>query len=279
MQIGLSTYSYTWSFGVPGFVPRNPMTAFDLVAVAARNNVGVIQIADNCPLHQFSAADLANLRALAREHRVRIEVGMRGLQVEAVRSYLDIARQMDSDILRVVIDSPGFEPSVEEVLNLIASLIPYMAHNGIRLAIENHDRFRGREFARMVAESDPVWVGICLDTVNSMGAGEGVAEVVATLAPLAINLHLKDFVVRRASHKMGLVVEGCPAGQGMLDYAGLIRTVESYGRCRSAILELWTPPEADVEKTISKEAAWVEESLSTLRASGQLVWGDVLSVT
>ena len=48
-------------------------------------------------------------------------------------------------------------------------------------------------------------------------------EVTRALAPHTLNLHLKDFTVRRVSHMMGFVVEGTPAGQGMLDVPWLLR--------------------------------------------------------
>ena len=65
--------------------------------------------------------------------------------------------------------------------------------------------------------------GVCLDTVNSFGALEGPAVVVEALAPLAVNLHVKDFVVTRHSSQMGFTVEGRPAGQGSLDVPWLFR--------------------------------------------------------
>ena len=108
-------------------------------------------------------------------------------------------------------------------------------------------------------------MGICLDSVNSMGAGEGVREVVATLAPHTLNLHLKDFAVERVSHKMGFVVTGRPAGQGMLNVPWLLGEIRKHGRCQSAILELWTPPADTIEETVAREAAWADESLRFLQ--------------
>ena len=113
--------------------------------------------------------------------------------------------------------------------------------------------------------TDEDQVGICLDSVNSMGAGEAVREVSEILAPYALNIHLKDFTVRRVSHMMGFVVEGTPAGQGMLDIPWLLEQVRGHDRCQSAILELWTPPESTPERTLETEARWAEESLHYLK--------------
>jgi sugar phosphate isomerase/epimerase len=263
MNPGLSTNTYTWAFGVPGHTPTNPMTLFQLVDKAFDNHLKVIQIADNYPLHLLSGDELDRLLTHANGKGITIEAGTRGMTIKNIRTYLAIAKKLHSGILRVVIDVPGFEPSLHEILALLREIIPYLKEFNIMLAIENHDRFKSREFAEMVSETDPEWVGICLDSVNSMGAGEGIDEVFKTLAPYTINLHLKEFVVKRVSHKMGFVIEGCPLGQGMLPVAELVHKIPS--RCRSAILEQWTPPEDTIEKTIEKEALWAEQSIKFLK--------------
>jgi sugar phosphate isomerase/epimerase len=243
------------------------MTLIDLLSQAQRYGLRVVQIADNCPLHVLSQEALLDFGRDAKRRGVGIEVGMRGLNADRVNAYLDIAKTLGADLLRVVIDAPGYEPDIDEVIGIVRSLVPRLEGLGIRLAIENHDRFLSKDFARMVIETDPQWVGICLDSVNSMGAGEGVAEVVRTLAPHTVNLHLKEFTVRRVDHKMGFVVEGLPAGQGMLNIPSLVKTIEQTGKCRSAILELWTPPEKELEVTIRKEAQWVASSVAFLKES------------
>lgn len=271
MQLGLSTYSYTWAIGVPGHCPPTPMTLRQLIDEAQSLGLQVVQIADNAPLHLHGEAELEALYRYALEKGIRLEVGTRGLSLDNVRSYLAIAGKLRSDILRIVVDGPHFEPSLTEVMALLTAIVPLLRNAGIRLAIENHDRFLSEDFAQMASAVDPEWIGICLDSVNSLGAGEGIAEVVKTLAPLTINLHLKEFTIKRVGHKMGFVVEGLPAGQGMLAIPAFVGSVGKNGRCRSAILELWTPPAASVEETIAKERAWVNDSVAYLKATGLFV--------
>jgi sugar phosphate isomerase/epimerase len=119
----------------------------------------------------------------------------------------------------------------------------------------------------MVRDLGTEWAGICLDTVNSIGALEGPEVVVDTLGPLTVNLHVKDFRIARAPHGMGFVVEGTPAGLGMLDVPWLLDAIGGNGREVNAILELWTPPEATVDATIAKESAWAEQSITYLQAA------------
>jgi 3-oxoisoapionate decarboxylase len=109
------------------------------------------------------------------------------------------------------------------------------------------------------------YAGICLDCANSLGAGEGIREVVETLAPYTVNLHLKEILIRRKSHRMGFDVEGKPFGQGQLPLEWILSKLTT--ACRTAILELWTPPEESIEETIFKENSWAEQSIRYLRNS------------
>jgi len=165
----------------------------------------------------------------------------------------------------MVIDNDSFKPDVSSVISITKDLLPELKKRNIKLAIENHDRFRAREFEKIILETDPACVGICLDSVNSMGAGEGFDLVSEILAPFTINLHIKDFTIYRVSHKMGFVIEGRPAGKGMLDIPSLIDKINPYGQCRSAILELWTPPAETLEYTIAKENEWADVSVEYLK--------------
>lgn len=265
MRLGLSSYTYTWAVGVPGHPPARPMTAADLVRRAADEGVACVQIADNLPLEVMGDRERRELRALAAGLGVAVEVGARGLTSDRLVHLLDVAVFFHSPILRFVIDGPGYQPTVDAVVAIVREALPRVRASGVRLAIENHDRLRAAEFRAVVERTDPEHVGICLDSANSMGAGEGVREVVETLGPLTLNLHLKEFVVERVSHRMGFVIEGRPAGQGMLDVPWLLGEVRRHGRCQSAILELWTPPAGDTAATVAREAAWAEESLRYLR--------------
>jgi sugar phosphate isomerase/epimerase len=265
MVPGLSSYTYTWAVGVPGSLPAKPLSAFDLVDKTFSSGLKLVQIADNLPLENWSSQQLADLYGYARTKDVSIEMGSRGLTPEHTIKCLDAAETLHSPILRMVIDGSGYKPDLKSVIRLIRQLIPEFASRQIRLAIENHDRLKAREFEDIIQSAGSEWVGICLDSVNSMGAGEGFETVSEILLPYTINLHLKDFSIRRVSYKMGLLIEGRPAGKGMLNIRELVERLSVTKRCDSAILELWTVPEPEIEETIKKEEQWAQESISYLK--------------
>ncbi len=264
MKPGISSYTYTWAIGVPGKEPKKPMTIFQLIEKAAELKVQIVQVADNLPLDQFSKTELQKIRNHADDLGIQIEVGSKKMTLNNLETYLQIAAFFESPILRFVIDGEGFHPALKEIHSIIKNAVSLLEANKIILAIENHDRFKAAEFVEMVEKAGSDYVAICLDSVNSMGAGEGLETVIGKLAPFTVNLHVKEFSVKRVFHKMGFVIEGCPLGEGMLPVLEIIQKVPK--NCNSAILEQWTPPEDTLEKTIEKEARWAEQGIKYLKS-------------
>ena len=265
MKLGLGTYAFAWAIGVPGYQPKKPMPVFEFLDKASLYEFDAVQIADNLPLHLLTGSQLKSLKTEADQLGLAVEVGMRGLLETMVLKYLDIAQELNSSILRLVIDTSQYAPDLPEIINILRNLIPVLKEKNIKIAIENHDRLSTDAFIQIVEETDHHWIGICLDSVNSMGAGEGFYEVAKKLLPYTINLHLKDYVIKRMDHNMGFVINGTIAGKGMLPIKWLLEETEKYNKCQSAILELWPAPENNVEATIQKEELWVGESARYLR--------------
>lgn len=264
MRLALSSYTYSWAVGVPGSLPAQPMTPLALLDRAVELQVDGVQIADNMPLHKLASDEVDMIAARAHQTGLHLELGTRGIDAEHLSRYVALARRLKSPILRVVIDQDDRHPSPEEAL---AELLPQrhtFEDAGVVLAIENHDRYSAATLAHLIRRLGP-WAGVCLDTVNSFGALDGPREVLAHLGPLAVNLHVKDFSIQRAWHNLGFVIEGRPAGQGQLNVPWLLDALGRRTADLTAVIELWTPPEEDIEATVAKERVWAEQSVSYLR--------------
>ncbi len=264
-RLGIGTYSLAWAIGVPQSPPPVPMDTMRFLNAAASCGVKLVQIADNLPLHRLSRAEFTEVKREAESLGIQIEVGTRGIQPDHLRTYLALAQEVGSSLLRVVVDTAEHHPAPDEVVALLKPSMPLFEQANVCLAIENHDRFKAQTLVEIMRQLDSPAAGICLDTVNSFGALEGPDVVIATLGPYVVNLHVKDFEIRRVSHNMGFILEGTPAGKGMLNIPKVLDTLNSQGRDFNAILELWPPPEATIEATIATEAAWVAESIDYLR--------------
>jgi 3-oxoisoapionate decarboxylase len=266
--VGLSSYTYPWAVGIPGWPPASPLGPVELLRRAVELGVGVVQFADNLPLDELDEQHLSAVEAVAAEHGLQLEVGTRGIGDHLGR-YAELAVRLGSPFVRVVLDRGRDEPSVAEAVDRLSRYEPAFRSRDIRLAIENHDRFSTGQLLHIV-DSLGDWVGICLDTVNSLGALEPPETVIAALGPRAINVHLKDFTIQRHRHALGFEVVGTPLGQGRLDLPRLLEALEGWGQVRTAILELWTPLGESLDLTIATEQAWAVASLAHVRAATSL---------
>jgi len=262
-RVGLSSFTFPWAVGMADAPVPAPLTHDDLLDRAVELGVPVVQIADNLPLDHLTRAELERLRGRADDLGVDLEVGTRGIAAEVLESHLAIAVALGSPILRVVVDRGGHEPAPAEIVATLRGHEQAFRRAGVTLAIENHDRLPSAVLAAVVEELGTGWVGICLDTVNSLGALEGPDVVVATLGPYAVNVHVKDFTVERSNSSLGFDVRGRPVGGGRLDLDRLFAAVPP-DRPVTAVVELWTPRQADVAATVELERRWAEQSVHHL---------------
>ncbi len=100
------------------------MSAYDLVDKAKDSGLGLVQIADNLPLEGMTDNELSDLAVYAAGNGVAIEMGSRGLTLEHTVRCLETAEKLNSPILRMVIDRPGYEPDLKTIIDNIKQLIP-----------------------------------------------------------------------------------------------------------------------------------------------------------
>ncbi|REE70554.1 sugar phosphate isomerase/epimerase [Paenibacillus taihuensis] len=262
MRLGLSSFTLTWSVGVPGYeTPDNPLSAEDLIQLTHSRGLRLLQIADNLPLHLKSEEELARIKQTAEAYGVSIEVGTRGTEPSNLLAYLAIARTFGSPIVRTIITTPDLHAAELQ----LREVLPAYESAGITLAIENHGMHTTKQLVQLFESLASPHVGCCLDTVNSFGALENPDTVIDRLVPYLVNLHIKDFDIKRVDHQMGYAILGTPAGAGKLNIGYLMDGIARHGKgAASAILELWTPYTTSVAETIALEQLWMDESIAAL---------------
>ena len=267
MRLGISSFTFPWAIG--GIDSDHPvsMTAFELLEKSHALGADVLQIADNLPIAGLSNDELGKLKAEADDLGIALEIGTRGSASANIARFLEIATILGSPILRIVIDTKEHEPTLDEINSLLAPFADQFRNLNIKLAIENHDRLTCAQFNEIIDRLGDDWVGICLDTVNSLGAVEAPNTVVPALAPRAINVHMKDFEIIRTNGQMGFTVQGTALGKGRLDIQSVISAVGGSRRDITAVIELWTPRQLSYESTVALEENWAIESVRFLRAS------------
>ena len=262
MKLGISTYALTWSIGVPGYeAPRNPLTAIGLLHLAKEQGVHLVQFADNLPLHKMSDDELMELKSTALELGITLEVGTRGTDPDHLLRYLEICQFLGSRIFRTLITVPEIGQALEDLYKVL----PQFAEAEVTIGVENHGLHTTTQLVEFFQSLNSPYVGSCLDTVNSFGALETPDQVIRELVPYIVNLHIKDFDMKRVDHQMGFVILGTPAGAGRLDIPRLISDIEKEGKNPTAVLELWTPFTNTVEETVRIENEWLRESVAYLK--------------
>jgi len=260
MKVGIGSYSYPWAVGRPGYPrPGDPLSPFDLVDEAAAYDLHLVQIADNLPLVEMEEDGLRRLAQKGRENEISFELGAGDVRPKTLRSYLEVARLLEARLLRAIVGDPGgVKKQLEEVL-------PDFERADVVLALENHEALSAAELARLLEDMDHPQLGICLDTVNSLGREEPLREVLTQLAPYAVNVHYKDYEIERYPSKLGFRVVGRPAGEGRIPGELLREKVEGNDREVSVILEQWPPFRGTIEWTVRAESRWVKKSVGFLR--------------
>ena len=265
MKLGIGSYTFTWAVGIPGKLPERRMGPHDLLAEAQRYGLRLVQICDNMPFADLPEAEIEDFANAALEAGIEVEIGTRGLDAEHLRHHLRLVRRFGGIILLLVMDKGHDEPTADESVARMKAVLPEFADAGVKIAIENHDRFTAAALRDIVERLGPQHAGITLDTVNSFGATEGPQIVVPILAPYTLCLHVKDFTIRRPSHQLGFVVEGCAAGAGRLDVPWLLEQLRASPHPFNCILETWVTPSDSLDETLARERAWADEGVAYLR--------------
>jgi sugar phosphate isomerase/epimerase len=264
MKIGLVSWAFRYSIGAPGITPSHPLSHLEMAEAAASLGAEVLQICDNAPLHRLPSADLHALGAQARRLGLDIEVGTSGARAANLAAYLDIADTLEARVLRVVEDMHDWTPSLSDIAGEVARVLPRCRAQGVKIALENHFRMGSRDLVRLIEMIGDEHVGACLDTLNSIARLEGWREVVSSLAPYAVSLHLKDGVTVKHG-AVGFVVTGCPLGSGLIDLPWVLQEVRSHGRDPNAVAEAWMEPAQTEAETLRCEREWMAGSLAYMR--------------
>lgn len=105
---------------------------------------------------------------------------------------------------------------------------PVARKHGVRLAVENHKDFRTNELLDLLKKIASEFVGVCVDTGNSIALLEEPMSTIEALAPLTFTVHLKDMALEEAPD--GFRLAEVPLGQGMLDLKAVVGTLRKKGR-------------------------------------------------
>ncbi len=100
----------------------------------------------------------------------------------------------------------------------------------IKMGVENHKDWTTEEFVAVLKEYESEYLGVCLDMGNNVSLCDDPHETIDTLAPYAVNMHIKDIGVQ--SYEDGFLLAQVALGTGILD---LKRITAMLKRCHPKI--------------------------------------------
>jgi sugar phosphate isomerase/epimerase len=268
VRLGISSWTYPWAVGVPGYPElADPLTPLGLLARTREFGLSVLQVADNSPLERMDAAVLLALAQRACEWNITLETGTRGVEPGRLLHHLDLSINIGAKLVRTLTQTPTSRPDLNTIRRWLQEVLPRFEAAGVVLALENNEAHAVREYAGLVREIGSPWLRICLDTANSMGRLETAEQVVEELAPYTVCLHYKDFGIDRLNHRLGFLLGGRAAGEGCVNGAWVLDMVARHAPAANVIVELWPPYAGNIEDTVRQEADWAARSVAYLKCA------------
>lgn len=248
-MIGLGSYSFFWAHRL----------GLDLAGALRRTHelgVGLFQICDYDPVTAMAFSELRDIRALAADLGIVLELGTRGLDTEHLREHLAIGAELGVTLLRSMVTTTASEAD-----RLLRAIAPELGE--VTLALETYERMPTPELVRLIESTGHPGIGICLDPANTVAILENPRDVIDLTAPFVRNVHVKDFAFTRSEGWVGFQLTGCRLGEGLLDLDHLLASVPSSAH---RIVEHWLPWQGDAETTLAREADWTIHTLNQLRS-------------
>lgn len=227
------------SFWIRGSKPLAPdysplMDPIEFVAAAATFGAAGIQTG----LGNRDAEYLKRLRKALEEHAMYFEATVplpkNDGDVARFDDQLRAAKEAGATVLRTVCmngrryetydSADEFRKFAEEAWKSLQLAAPIAARHKLRLAVENHKDWRIDEMLGWLKRLSSEFVGVCLDTGNSIALLEEPHEVVEAYAPWTFTTHFKDMGV--AEYDDGFLLSEVPLGQGYLDLPRVVATIQ-----------------------------------------------------
>lgn len=265
-MIGLGTYAFYWQ--VSDANPK-PMSLIEQFEETKKLGCNLFQIIDYKPLDEFDDAELSRAAASAKELGLTIELGTRGVEVEHLNKYLELAKVFGAKLIRSMVFSATSRPTLEVAQNFLKTAMPAYEANGVQLALETYEQVSTQDLVALVKSVASPNLGVCLDPANVVARLETPSQCVALAAPLVKNIHVKDFAFSREDGWVGFKYSGAPMGEGLHDYSNLLKTVLPRQRGINEIVEHWLPWAGSIEATIALEKSWTNKTLEYLRSTNE----------
>jgi sugar phosphate isomerase/epimerase len=187
-----------------------------------------------------------------------------------------IAESIGSDIGKISMDihrphpvcgsafHPQVIPQLEDVARKAEAAAPVAQNAGVRICLENHTEAFSDEVLWIIHRANHPYVGVCVDTNNSLMVGEDPLTAIRKLAPVSFTNHFSDH--RIVFDQYGCRITGVATGTGDVPMREAYQVIKANCNMKRLNIEVEFDPENDGrEEARRREYEAVVESIRFVR--------------
>jgi 3-oxoisoapionate decarboxylase len=188
-------------------------------------------------LGRLSSELAKELRATAEKYGMYVEGSIRPPKeksdVDRFEKEIGVSKECGATVVRTVMlggrryetlhSAKEYAAFAEKAAASVRLAEPVMTKHKMTLAAENHKDFRTDELIDVLKSIASEYIGVCVDTGNSIALLEQANDTVEALAPWAASCHLKDMGVEESAD--GFLLSEVPLGDGFLDVKHIVETL------------------------------------------------------
>jgi 3-oxoisoapionate decarboxylase len=287
MLLGLHTYSFhlhgmgqTWGGG--DLIADQVWDIFSLMDEALKLgleglHLTAVDLGSFDPEHLKTVRNEAEQRNLFLEYNFSLDAsGYDPRLTNTIEQGISIAEQIGSDIGKISLDLHRVRPvcgslfhpqiliQLENIAKNVETAAPVAEKAGVRLCLENHTEAFSEEVLWLHHRVNHPFVGVCVDTNNSLMVGENPLTAIRNLAPVSFTNHFSDH--RIEFEQYGCRITGVACGTGDVPMKEAYQLIKANSMMKRLNLEIeFDPAGRSLEAARKEEYRAVIDSIHFAR--------------
>ena len=238
--IGMHSYGFHWRAAKENPASAKFSDAFEFLKYAHQIGAGGVQVT----IGAKDSAYAQRIKSFAEEREMYFEAQFTlpkdDTDLSRFETDVRLAREAGATVFRTAClsgrryetfkSAEEFRDFRERSWKSLVLAEPILKRHRLHVAVENHKDWLVPELLEILRRLGSEWVGVCIDTGNSIALLEDAIEVVEGLAPFVWSTHIKDMGVLECAD--GFLLSEVPLGDGFLP---LKRIVETLRKAKPAV--------------------------------------------
>lgn len=273
MLLGLHTYSLhlhgmgqTWGGG--DLITDQVWDIFSLMDEAIKLgleglHLTAVDLGSTEPAHLKEVRKAADERNLYLEFNFSLDAsGYDPRLTSTIEDGIAICEQIGSDIGKISLDLHRIRPvcgslfhpqvlnQLEDIAKKVEFATPMAEKAGVKLCLENHTEAFSEEVLWLHNRVNHPFVGVCVDTNNSLMVGENPLTAIRNLAPVSFTNHFSDH--RIEFEQYGCRITGVACGTGDVPMKEAYQLIKANPNMKRLNLEIEFDPAGRSQETARK---------------------------